>query len=395
MNSDRPRNITRGNDIKQMEETKLMSEVKVPFYGHIKQYQNLQEEIDKAIHDVLMSGVYTLGPKGKQFEGELMDYFGMKAAIGCNSGTDAIWFVLLALGVGKGDEVITTSNTFFATAEAIWLVGATPVFVDIEPKTRNIDVTKIEAKITSKTKAIIPVHLFGQPANMTAIRAIADKHKLFVIEDCAQAFGAKGDTFKVGELSDAVCTSFITAKNLGCFGDGGGIITNRTDIVEPILKMRNHGSAKRSHHSVGWNSRLDEIHAAVLSIKIKHIDEWNDLRIARAAEYTKILQGCKMVLPYIQPNYRHIFHLYVVEAENRDGLQAFLKERGIIALTNYPVAIHQQEGFPFGLGDPNPVLPNTEWHAARVLSLPIYPEITSEQVKLTAEACLEWEKTQC
>jgi dTDP-4-amino-4,6-dideoxygalactose transaminase len=371
-----------------------MSETKVPFYGHVRQYHNLQKEIDKAIHDVLESGVYTMGPCGKQFEAELCDYFGMKTAIGVNSGTDALWFVLRALGVGAGDEVITTSNTFFATAEAIWLVGATPVFVDIDRKTRNIDVTKIEEKVTPRTKAIIPVHLFGQPSDMKTIRGIADKHKLFVIEDSAQAFGAKGDTWKLGELSDAVCTSFITAKNLGCFGDGGGIITNRTDIVEPILRMRNHGSIKRSMHSVGWNSRLDEIHAAVLSVKIRHIDEWNDLRIARAGEYTKHLAGCKMTLPYTTPGYRHIFHLYVVEAENRDGLQAFLKDKGIIALTNYPIAIHQQEGFPFGLGDPKPVLPNTEWHAARVLSLPLYPEITSEEVKYVADSCLEWEKTQ-
>ncbi|MHB0912963.1 MAG: DegT/DnrJ/EryC1/StrS family aminotransferase [Armatimonadota bacterium] len=369
-----------------------MAEVKVPFYGHVRQYHNLKNEIDGAINEVLESGVYTLGPKGKQFESELTDYFGMKHAIGINSGTDALWFVLLALGVGKGDEVITTSNTFWATAEAVWLVGATPVLVDIEPKTRNIDVTKIEEKITPRTKAIIPVHLYGQPADMTAIRAIADKHKLFVIEDCAQAFGAKGDTFKIGELSDAVCTSFITAKNLGCFGDGGGIITNRDDIVEPILRMRNHGSVKRSFHSVGWNSRLDEIHAATLSVKIKHIDEWNDLRIARSSLYTELLKDCKMRLPYVQPGYRHIFHLYVVETENRDGLQAFLKERGIIALTNYPVAVHQQEGFPFGAGDPNPALPNTEWHADRVLSLPMYPEITEDEVRYVAENVIEWEK---
>lgn len=369
-----------------------MSEVKVPFYGHVRQYHNLQEELDKAIHDVLESGVYTMGPWGKKFEGQLCDYFGMKHAIGLNSGTDALWFVLLALGVGKGDEVITTSNTFFATAEAIWLVGATPVFVDIEPKTRNIDVTKIEEKITPKTRAIIPVHLFGQPVNMPAIRAIADKHKLFVIEDSAQAFGAEGDTWKLGELSDAVCTSFITAKNLGCFGDGGGVITNRTDIVEPIMRMRNHGSIARSVHRVGWNSRLDEIHAATLSVKINYIDQWNDARIGFARQYTELMNGCKMVLPYVTPNYRHIFHLYVVECENRDGLQAYLKDKGIIALTNYPIAIHQQEGFPFGAGDPNPSLPNTEWHAERVLSLPMHPELTSDEVKFVADSCLEWEK---
>ena len=371
-----------------------MAEETVPFYGHVRQYHNLKEEIDQAIHDVLESGKYTLGPRGEKFEKELVDYTGMKTAIGLNSGTDAIWLVLLALGIGRGDEVITTSNTFFATAEAVWLIGATPVFVDIEPKTRNIDVTKIEEKITPRTKAIIPVHLFGQPADMPAIREIADKHNLAVIEDCAQAIGARGDTFKIGELSDAVCLSFITAKNLGTFGDGGGVVTNRTDIVEPIQKMRNHGSIKRSHHSVGWNSRLDEIHAAVLSVKLKYIDQWNDLRIARAKDYAEFMKGCKMILPYTKPGYRHVFHLYVVESEDRDGLQAYLKDQGIIALTNYPVAIHQQEGFPFGAGDPNPHLPNTEWHAARVLSLPLYPELTREEAKIVADACVAWEKTQ-
>lgn len=368
-----------------------MAEVKVPFYGHVRQYLNLKEDIDRAIHDVLMSGVYTLGPQGKEFEKELAEYMGMKHAIGLNSGTDALWFSMLALGLKPGDEIITTSNTFFATAEAAWLIGVTPVFVDIDPRTRNIDVSKIEEKITPRTKALVPVHLYGQPANMPAIREIADRHGLLVIEDCAQALGAAGDTWKIGELSDVVCTSFITAKNLGCFGDGGAVITNRDDIVEPIMRMRNHGSIERSKHRPGWNSRLDEIQAAVLRVKLRHLDEFNDNRIARAGDYDEFLRDAKCVIPYRTPGYRHIFHLYVIESEDRDGLQQYLKEKGVIALTNYPIAIHQQEGFPFGLGDPNPVLPHTEWHAARVLSLPIYPELTREEAKYVADCVLEWE----
>lgn len=368
-----------------------MAEMQVPFYGHVKQYLNLKEEIDQAIHDVLMSGVYTLGPQGKEFEKELAAHAGMKHALGLNSGTDALWMVLLALGVGEGDEVITTSNTFFATAESIWLVGATPVFVDIGPKTRNIDVNKVEEKITPRTKAIIPVHLYGQPANMPAISEIAKRHNLFVLEDTAQALGAKGDSWKLGDHSDAVCTSFITAKNLGCFGDGGAVLTNRDDIIEPIMRMRNHGSVERSKHRVGWNSRLDEIQAAVLRIKLQHLDEYNDARIARANDYDEFLKGSKCVLPYRTPGYRHIFHLYVVESEDRDAMQAYLQEKGVTALTNYPIAIHQQEGFPFGAGDPHPYLPNTEWHAARVLSLPIYPELTREEAKYVADCVLEWE----
>jgi len=380
-----------------------MSEVKVPFYGHVRQYHNLKAEIDKAIVDVLESGAYTMGPAVKKFEGELAAHMGMKHAIGLNSGTDALWLAFIALGIGKGDEVITTSNTFFATAESIWLVGATPVFVDVDPKTRNIDVTKIEAKITSKTKAIVPVHLYGQPAEMPKIAEIAKKHKLLVVEDCAQALGSAGDTFKIGELSDAVATSFITAKNLGTFGDSGAVMTNRDDIVEPIFKMRNHGSNKRSVHSVGWNSRLDDIHAAILSVKLPHIDEYNDARIARAKDYTEFLAGVKnLTLPYGKPGYRHVWHLYVVETPKRDDLQEFLKAKGVIALTNYPIAIHQQEGFPFGPeqgwpyagGDPKPVLPETEKNAAQCLTLPIYPELTRDEAKYVADCVMEWDKAQ-
>ena len=189
--------------------------------------------------------------------------------------------------------------------------------------------------------------------------------------------------------------AIVTAKNLGCFGDGGAVITNRADMLEPIHRMRNHGSVQRSVHRPGWNSRLDEIQAAVLRIKLQHLDHFNDNRIARAKDYDEFLQGAKMALPYKIPGYRHIYHLYVIASEYRDGLMAFLKEHGVVALTNYPIAIHQQEGFPFGAGDPNPVLPNTEWSAACVLSLPIYPELSREEAKYVAEVCLEWEaKTQ-
>jgi len=382
-----------------------MSEVKVPFYGHVRQYHNLKADIDAAITGVLESGKYTMGPAMTKFEGELTQYTGIKHAIGLNSGTDALWLAFLAMGVGPGDEVITTSNTFFATAEAVWLVGATPVFVDCEADTRNIDVTKIEEKITPKTKMIVPVHLYGQPANMTAIWDIAKKHNLLVVEDCAQAFGAKGDTFKLGEKSDALCTSFITAKNLGTFGDGGAVFTNRDDLVEPILRGRNHGSIKRSCHTVGWNSRLDDIHAAILSVKLKHIDEFNDARIKWAKLYDKELAGSKIKLPVAKAGYRHVYHLYVIETEGRDDLQKYLEENGIIALTNYPIAIHEQEGFPFsnnqglsykvpgitGAGDAKPYLPETEKNSANCLTLPIYPELTEDEVKYVASKVLEWE----
>jgi dTDP-4-amino-4,6-dideoxygalactose transaminase len=250
----------------------------------------------------------------------------------------------MALGIGPGDEVITTSNTFFATAEAIWIAGATAVFVDCESKTCNIDTSLIESAITPKTKAIVPVHLHGQPADMPAVVEIAKRHKLFVVEDNAQALGARGTDFALGELSDAMCTSFIIQKNLGCFGDGGAVVTNRTDIAESVRTLRSHGSLKHSFHSMGFNSRLDELHAAVLSVKLKQLDSRNDGRRAFAKQYDEGVKGTSLKLPFAVAGYRHIYHLYVVETEGRDNLQEYLKAQGITALTHYPIAIHQQEG---------------------------------------------------
>src|SRR5213592_4617709 len=267
--------------------------MKVEFYGHVRQYHNIKSEIDRNIQAVLESGQYVMGPMLKKFEGELAAYHGTKYAIGVGNGTDAIWLALMALWIGKGDEVITHPNTFFATAEAIWIAGATAVFVDCDPKTKCIDPAKIEAAITLKTKAIIPVHLYGQCADMKAIRKIADKHKLLVIEDNAQAIGAAGDGFKIGELSDATATSFIIQKNLGTFGDGGALVTNNADVDTKVRKLRNHGSTARNVHSYGFNSRLDDLHAGVLSAKLKHIDAWNDLRRKWAARYSAGLKGCR------------------------------------------------------------------------------------------------------
>jgi len=367
---------------------------KIGFYGHVRQYHNLKTEIDTAFFEVMESGAYVLGPKVKQFEQELAAYCNTKEAIGVNSGTDALWLVFLALGIGSGDEVITTSNTFFATAEAIWLVGATPVFVDCDPKTCNIDVNLIEAAISPRTKAIVPVHLYGQPANMPEVAKIAKSHNLFVVEDCAQALGARGDTFAIGELSDAVCTSFIIQKNLGCFGDGGAVATNHAKVALEIRKLRNHGSLKRSCHSIGYNSRLDELHAAILSVKLKHLDQWSDRRRAIAKLYDDGLTGTSLTLPSAFPGYRHVYHLYVVETEERDGLQAYLDSRGITALTHYPIAIHQQEGYPWGRpARISGSLAHSERSAAQVLSLPMYPELTDEEVRAVIEGIRSWELT--
>jgi len=372
-----------------------MAPVKVGFYGHVRQYHNLKSEIDAAIHEVLESGSYVMGPKLKQFEQDLAAYCHTKEAVGLNSGTDALWLVFMALGIGPGDEVITTSNTFFATAEAIWIAGATAVFVDCEPKTCNIDVNLIEAAITPRTKAIVPVHLYGQPAEMRAVAEIAKQHKLLVIEDNAQALGAHGPDFTLGELSDAMCTSFIIQKNLGCFGDGGAVVTNRADVAAGVRKLRNHGSVKRSIHSMGYNSRLDDLHAAVLSVKLKQLDKLNDQRRGFAKQYDEGLKGTALKLPHALPGYRHIYHLYIVETEGRDSLQEYLKQRDITALTHYPVAIHQQEGFPWGKGARIVgSLKHSEASAARVLSLPMFPELTREEVQAVIDHTVAWDKAQ-
>ena len=369
----------------------------VSFYGHVRQYHNIKAEIDANMQQVLESGNYVMGPALKRFEKELAEYHGMKYAIGVGNGTDALWLSFMALGIGPGDECITTTNTFFATAEAIWIAGATAVFVDSDAKTNCIDPAKIEAAITPRTKALVPVHLYGQCADMAALRKIADKHNLLVIEDNAQAIGAAGKGFKIGELSDAVCTSFIIQKNLGCFGDGGAVVTNHEKVDREVRRMRNHGSEKRSCHSYGFNSRLDDLHAAVLSAKLKHIDEWNDNRRKWAARYTAGLAGAKsFTLPYAVPGYRHVFHLYVIEtlqAKHRDELLAFLNKNGIDAKCHYPIAIHQQEGYAWGkqarVAGP---VPNSERNAATCISLPMFPELTEQEVDYTIEKVLDWDR---
>ncbi|MBI5094033.1 MAG: DegT/DnrJ/EryC1/StrS family aminotransferase [Candidatus Hydrogenedentes bacterium] len=366
--------------------------MKVPFYGHVRQYHNLKAELDKAITDVLESGAYVMGPTLTRFESELAAYHGAKHAIGVNSGTDGLWLVLMALGIGAGDEVITTSNTFFATAEAIWIAGATAVLVDSDPKTNNIDTTKIEAAITPKTKAIIPVHLYGQCAEMDKVAAIAKKHNLRVIEDNAQSIDAAGANFKIGELSDAVSLSFIIQKNLGTFGDGGAVVTNNPDIAAEVKRLRNHGSTKRSVHSYGFNSRLDDIHAGILSVKLKHITKWSDRRREIAAMYTKALKGTALTLPTELPGYRHVYHLYVVEIAGgkRDAFLSWLEGEGIDAKCHYPIAIHQQAGYPWGKGARivGP-LTNNERNAANCISLPMFPELTQEEIDYTIEKVLE------
>ena len=370
--------------------------MKVEFYGHVRQYQNIQGEIDRNMQEVLLSGQYVMGPMLKRFEAELAAYHCTKYAVGVGNGTDAIWLALLGLGIGPGDEVITHPNTFFATAEAIWIAGATAVFVDCCPKTKCLCPDKLEAAITARTKAVIPVHLYGQCADMPAIRQIADRHGLRLIEDNAQAIGAHGQGFKVAEFSEAATTSFIIKKNLGTFGDSGALVTNNADLDARVRKLRNHGSSQRNVHSYGFNSRLDDLHAGILSAKLKHIDAWNDLRRKWAARYCAGLQDCRTItLPVELAGYRHVYHLYVIETKKpewREALLDHLVKAGIDAKTHYSIAIHQQAGFPWGRGARlvGP-LTEAEANAATCISLPMFPELREDEVDYVIAQVRQWD----
>lgn len=362
--------------------------MKVSFYEHVRQYNSIKPEIDANINEVLLSGQYVQGPMLKKFETELAAYAGAQYAIGVGNGTDALWLTFMALGLSIGDEIITNANTFFATAEAIWIAGCTAVLVDCDENTRCIDPQAVRKAITQKTRAIVPVHLYGQCAPMDELRKIADEYGLFLVEDNAQAIDAHGDTFKIGELSDAVCTSFITQKNLGTFGDGGAVWTNHKYLNDKIRKLRNHGSSARDSHSFGFNSRLDDLHAGVLSAKLKHISEWCDRRIAIAGQYDEALQDLNFItLPYRRPGYRHVYHLYEIETLDpalRKPLLQYLNENGIDAKTHYSIPIHHQEGFPWGkparIAGP---LPQAEKNASSCISLPMFPELTQEEIDYT------------
>src|SRR5215469_1520423 len=371
----------------------VTTKLKVPFYGHGRQYHSIKKEIDDAFHAVVETESYVMGPTLTRFENELAQYFGMKQAVGVNSGTDALWLCFMALGMNPGDEVITTANTFFATAEAIWIAGGKAVFVDSDARTNNIDPAKIESAITPRTVGIVPVHLYGQCADMKAVSAIPKEHKLWVVEDSAQGIDGHGDGFRQGELSDAVCTSFIIQKNLGTFGDGGAVITNRSDIDAAVRRLRNHGSVKRSVHSFGFNSRLDDLHAGILTVKLKHVTKWTDQRRVWARRYDEGLKGTSLKLPFEVTGYRHVYHLYVVEHPKRDHLERFLREAGIDTKMHYPIAIHQQQGFPWDKDFALPAtVPNSERNAAECLSLPMFPELTEEEVDYTIAKIVEWDE---
>ena len=365
--------------------------MKVPLVDLKVQYNSIKEEIDEAIHGVLNNGQFILGPEVEAFENEMVSYCGTRFAIGVASGSDALELALIACGIKPGDEVITTPFTFIATAEAIARCGATPVFVDIEPKTRNIDPAKIEPKITEKTSAILPVHLYGQAADMSPITELARKHNLRVIEDCAQALGATYRGNKVGSLADAGCLSFFPSKVLGAYGDGGMVVTSNHEIAEMVEMLRNHGCKKKYYHLVhGFNDRLDSLQAAILRVKLRHLDEWIEQRRRKAEFYRQLLSGLEGVAPpFVAPNNNHVFNYYTIKLSgakvNRTKLIEYLGSQGIATAIYYPLSLHLQEVYR-SLGYRKGDLPQSEQAQDEVLSLPMYPELTEEQINLIVEA---------
>lgn len=358
--------------------------MQIPMVDLKIQYHQIQAEIDTAVQSVLDSAYFIMGPQGASFEQEIAEYLGVKHAIGVASGTDALHLALRAVGLGPGDEVITTPFTFIATAEAIAYVGATPVFVDIDPRTFNIDVSLIAAAITPATKAILPVHLFGQPADLAPIRKICLDNGLWLIEDCAQSCGANYADKQTGAWGDLGCYSFFPSKNLGCFGDGGLVVTDRDDLAEEARTLRNHGSRERYHHHIiGYNSRLDDLQAAILRVKLQHLDRFNQQRRENAHRYSKKLAELGILVPFEDGNGLHIYHQYTILSERRAEIQRALTEAGIASAVYYPIPLHRQEVFREECN--NLSLPVSEKSAEQVLSLPIYPELTQAQVDQVVE----------
>jgi len=372
--------------------SKPQTQMQVPLLDLKPQYARLRDQIKAAIDEVCESCRFILGPKVEQFEKQVAEYLGVKHAIGVSSGTDALLCSLMAIGVGPGDEVITTPFTFFATAGSIARLGARPVFVDIEPDTFNIDPTKIEQAITARTKAIIPVHLFGQAAEMDPIVQIARKHNIRIIEDAAQAIGAKYKGQFVGGIGDLGCLSFFPSKNLGGFGDGGMIVTNDDDLAERCRVLRVHGSKPKYYHKfVGGNFRLDALQAAVLSVKLKYLDEWHEARRQNAAWYDQRLKDLPVTTPQIRPYNYSIYNQYTIRVADgrRDALREHLKAKGIGTEIYYPLPLHLQECFAY-LGYKEGDLPEAEKAAKEVLSIPVWPEMTEQQRAYVTDAIAEF-----
>ncbi len=365
----------------------------IPFLDLKSHHAALRVELDRAIKEVIDSGAFAGGPFVEKFERDFAAYCGSRYAIGVGSGTEALWLSLLACGVGPGDEVITVANTFMATAEAISYCGARPVFVDVNETTYTMDPAGLEDAHGPRTKAIIPVHLFGQPADMDPILEFARKHNLFVIEDAAQAHGAKYKGRTAGTLGDAGCFSFYPSKNLGALGEAGAIVTNDAELQEKLRILRDHGQVcKYRHDVIGWNCRMDGIQAAVLSVKLPYLESGNSLRRTHALQYNRAFDGMgEVVTPFEAPYAQHVYHVYAIRVEERDEVTRFLKERAIQCAVHYPVPIHLQKAYQH-LGYVTGSLPISERIAREFISLPMFPELTEAQINMvvlaTKESCL-------
>ena len=362
----------------------------VPFLDLRAAYEELKEEIDEAVARVLGSGYYLLGKEVEALEEEFAEHLNVEYCVGVGNGLDALHLALRALGVGQGDEVLVPSNTYIATWLAVSYAGAVPVPVEPDERTYNIDPEKLEAAITDRTRAIIPVHLYGQPADMDPILEVARKHNLWVLEDAAQAHGACYKGKRVGGLGDIAGWSFYPGKNLGAFGDGGAVTTNNGELADRVRVLRNYGSRTKYFNEVrGFNSRLDEIQAAVLRVKLKHLDEWNRRRRNIAELYRRELEGCNLILPYVPEWAEPAYHLFVVRSGQRDALHQYLETQGIGTLIHYPVPPHLQQAY-CEIGLAAGTLPISERIHQEVLSLPIGPHVTEAQVETVTRAVCQF-----
>jgi len=363
--------------------------VEIPLVDLKAQYASIKPEVDAAIKRVVDNTSFILGHEVTEFEQAFARYAGAKGAVGVASGTSALQLSLLACGVGPGDEVITTAHTFIATSEAISQTGAKPVFVDIDPQTYNLDPARVEAAITPRTKAILPVHLYGQPADLGALMEIAERHHLYLIEDAAQAHGAEYKGQRCGSIGHLACFSFYPGKNLGAYGDAGGVTGNDEALLMKVRKLRDHGRlTKYEHDEIGFGERIDALHAAILSAKLPHLEAWTEARRSHARLYNELLAGSNLVTPVESSDVRHVYHLYVIRTERRGAVLDHLKQKGIGAGIHYPIPLHRQPAYlKQGYGDLS--LPVTEQAAQEIVSLPMYPELTAEQLTYVAEAVKE------
>jgi len=359
--------------------------IQIPLVDLHTQYAGIKAEIDAAVHRVLDNSNFILGKEVSDFEEVFAATVGAKGAVGLASGTGALQLALRAVGIGPGDEVITTAHTFFATAEGVSQLGGRPVFVDIDPCTYNIDPNLVEAAITQRTKAVLPVHLYGQPANMRSLRDICTRHGLWLIEDAAQAVAAEYDGARCGSLGDLACFSFYPSKNLGAYGDAGAVTGTDERLLAKVRKLRDHGrTSKYEHDEIGFGQRIDALQAAILGVKLPHLEEWTEKRRAHARRYGELLSDNEVETPFEAPNVRHVYHLYVIRTPRRDAVLEHLRSRGVDAGIHYPIPLHRQPAY-LKLGYGGLSLPITERVATEIISLPIYPELTAAQIEFVAQ----------